>query len=231
MNTTGADPTPPDQDRPALDVSAVRDLLHDALHELAVINTLAASVALDGSCSPAAQRDLRYMQQQTVALSNMLRTVFLSRLESGPISVRALLDEVAQTTDAACHVTVRVEEGAPRHVLGYGIGLRRIVRNLVDNAASAAGPEGLVEVTAKAGSNGLVIAVDDSGPGFGCGPPGLAALGLHIVGRLIDEIGGSIDVGRSHLGGARVTVFFPGVMLVEAGGEQDGVDNGVDGER
>lgn len=211
-----------------LDLRAVREMLHDALHELAVINTLAARVATDESCSAEAAQWLEYIQQQTVTLSEMLRTVFLSRLQTSPINVGRLLDEIAATSGTDVRITVRVEDGAPRHIVASEVGLHRILRNLVDNAVRAAAPAGDVEITACAAENAFVIVVDDSGPGFGCGPAGLAALGLSIVGRLVEEIGGSVEVGTSHLGGARVTVSLSGLLLVEAGGEHAPLVEGAD---
>jgi signal transduction histidine kinase len=200
-----------------LDFSIVRELLHDALHELAAINTLASAVEAEESCSREAVDRLQRIQRQTVAVAGVLREVFLSRLERSPVNVRDLLDEIAHTVPSSVRVSVRVEDNAPELMLTDQGRLRRVVRNLVDNAARAAGPEGVVEVSVATSREGLVIAVDDSGPGFGHGSPGLGSLGLQIVTRLVAESGGTVSAGRSHLGGARVQVSLPSVLLVESG--------------
>lgn len=199
-----------------LDLTIVRELLHDALHELAAINTLASSVEAEGLCSQPAVDRLQRIQNQTVAVAGMLREVFLSRLEHAPFNVRDLLEEVASTVDGSVRVAVRVEERAPELLLTDELRLRRVVRNLVDNAARAAEPDGIVEISLTTSRDGLVISVDDSGPGFGKGPHGLGSLGLQIVTRLVEEGGGQLSCGTSHLGGARVQLSLPSVLLVES---------------
>ncbi|WP_145803943.1 ATP-binding protein [Kribbella amoyensis] len=98
---------------------------------------------------------------------------------------------------------------------GYRVGmsrvaLRRVVRNLVGNALRAA-PDGRVEVRVGPGTDptGVAIEVADSGPGFGQAPRGLAGHGLSIVAGLTSAAGGDLEIGRSDLGGARVTVTLP----------------------
>jgi signal transduction histidine kinase len=201
-----------------LDLTVVRELLHDALHELAAINTLTAAVEADESCSPPSVERLQRVQRQTVAVAGMLREVFLTRLQHAPVKVRELLEEIAGTFDESLTITVRVDESAPELLLTDQLRLRRVVRNLMDNAARAAGPGGVVELSVTNARKGLVLTVDDSGPGFGHGPHGLASLGLQIVTRLVGDSGGRVTCGASHLGGARVQISLPSVLVVEAGG-------------
>jgi signal transduction histidine kinase len=195
----------------------VRELLHDALHELAAINTLASAVEAEGGCTEAGTENLRRIQRQTDALSDMLHEVFLSRLEQGVVNVREVLEEMALSAAGEVRVAVRVPENAPNVVLSDQLRLRRVVRNLVDNAVRAAAPDGVVEISLAATGEELVIAVDDSGPGFGNAPQGLGSLGLQIVTRLVEEGGGGVAVEDSPLGGARVRASFPIVLVVDSG--------------
>jgi len=63
------------------------------------------------------------------------------------------------------------------------------------------------------------LAVGDSGPGFGGSPPDTTVLrsskeegtglGLYVVRTTLDNHGGTIEFGRSPLGGAEVLLRFP----------------------
>ena len=98
----------------------------------------------------------------------------------------------------------------PRRIGIDRVSLRRVLRNLLENAIRAAGPDGVVELSAEQTADGmLAVSIGDSGPGFGFGPPGLASRGLAIVRTLVEAAGGHLDVGTAALGGASVTVTFP----------------------
>ena len=111
---------------------------------------------------------------------------------------------------------VRVHTGGhPVCVRGDALEVARLVTNLVDNALRAAGPQGRVVVglrligAAEGGPPRAVLTVEDSGPGFGSAPAGVASLGLHVVRAVLDELRGTMVVGRSALGGACIEVTLP----------------------
>ena len=87
--------------------------------------------------------------------------------------------------------------------------LRRSVRNVLDNAARAAGKNGAILVTVINSLLGTSIAIEDDGPGFGA----MAAqhsIGLKVVDRTISAVGGGLEITTSKkLGGARVAMTFP----------------------
>lgn len=100
-----------------------------------------------------------------------------------------------------------------------GTPVRQLVLNVLINACNAAGEDGRVDAAAWVEAGNLVIEVGDSGPGMPdaakdqlidspCTSPG-GGLGLWIVRRHIDELGGKIDVERSDLGGALVRMTIP----------------------
>ena len=113
-------------------------------------------------------------------------------------------------------------------VTGQRSDLRRVVRNLADNAVRHAGSRVLVAVTA---TDDLVeLAVSDDGDGVPEGSEALiferfrrldearsrdgggSGLGLALVASIVESHGGSIRVDRSELGGARFTVAVPRLL-------------------
>lgn len=87
-------------------------------------------------------------------------------------------------------------------------GLRRTVRNLLENAVRAAGSTGRVEVRALADGEGILLEVADSGPGFGAIPTH-HGLGLETVRRFVASHDGAMQCGTSDLGGALVRLWLP----------------------
>ncbi|MDO5629898.1 MAG: sensor histidine kinase [Mobilicoccus sp.] len=101
-----------------------------------------------------------------------------------------------------------------------------VTGNLIDNAldALADAEQGRVEVDVDWDADRFVIAVGDDGPGIDpsdtqrvlqrgwstkAGPAGSRGIGLSLVAQIASAAGGVIDVGRSHLGGALITVTLP----------------------
>ncbi len=98
--------------------------------------------------------------------------------------------------------------------------LRRLVINLVSNAAQAAGPGGKVAVEAGRAADEVRVVVEDSGPGipdelrdrvlapfFTTKSDGVG-LGLSIVQGVLAQLEGSLRFERSKLGGARVVACW-----------------------
>jgi signal transduction histidine kinase len=123
---------------------------------------------------------------------------------------------------------LRVDVGAVSagRVDGDADGLRRVVRNLGENAARHAG--GRVGFALAERDGAVVLAVDDDGPGIPeadrervlqrfvrlddarARDAGGSGLGLAIVAELVAAHGGAVRVAGSPLGGARVEVSLPG---------------------
>ena len=149
------------------------------------------------------------------ASTGMRRDAQIVQLDNIARSVIARLLPLAETYE--CKLSLIADRSEP--LLGNHAAVMEAVRNVVENAIKH-GPVGNhVLITC---GPGCVIAIDDSGPGLepdgaqrlfepfergetnaeGCG------LGLTIVKVAVDLHNGSIEAGRSPLGGARFVIRF-----------------------
>jgi sensor histidine kinase regulating citrate/malate metabolism len=155
-----------------------------------------------------------------------------------PVLAALLLGKTAQAAERGIELTVdgdlRAGSGPvePRDLV-------TVVGNLLDNAMDAvAGQEDRrVEVQVSGDQQVITVVVDDSGPGV---PPGDvervlqrgwstkasgSGIGLALVGQVARRSGGTVDVGTSPMGGARLTVTLgstPGTAKVGAPATTDG---------
>ena len=99
--------------------------------------------------------------------------------------------------------------------------IRQAALNLLLNASSASGEGGRMRFAVRPEGPSLLVEIEDSGPGMP--PEGIAiltgsesyaimragnGLGLWMVRRLVEDIGGKVEVGRSVLGGAGIRLRF-----------------------
>ncbi len=218
-------------------LQATRRFAADAGHELrtpltsvqATLSALRRHPDLDAARRGDMLGDALDEQARLVALLDGLQA--LARGETGPLE-RAPVD-LAELADAvvadvaARHPGVRIDAAlpdAPAVVDGWEPGLRMLVDNLVRNAAAHGG--GTVAVTVEAGADGVVLRVDDDGPGLPAadherifeafvrldGARGAGSgLGLALVAQQAGHHGARVEVGAAPIGGARFTVRFPAV--------------------
>jgi signal transduction histidine kinase len=144
-------------------------------------------------------------------------------------SVDGLVRRVAEEFTAragARKLDVRCEDGLPRVHNDEGK-VHQIVSNLVDNGVKYSPPDGTVRLTARTRDEGLVVTVEDDGPGI---PPdaqeeifgrfyqvdqsvtklvGGMGLGLYICRRLAEAIGGRVWLEHSDERGSAFSLWFP----------------------
>lgn len=105
------------------------------------------------------------------------------------------------------------------------MGIRRVLRNLADNAAHHA--QDRIAFTLGERNGSVLLTIDDDGPGIPpdergrvwerfvrldesrSGDEGGSGLGLSIVAELVAAHSGSVAIADSDLGGTRVEVMLP----------------------
>jgi len=130
----------------------------------------------------------------------------------GQVSLRSLAGQVTQLARVAHEATVTLRSGPEVQIRASPVLLWRVLTNVVDNAARAAGPGGRVEISVAPPDRApprARLEVLDNGPGFGHGPPGAASLGLGVVTSLLESCGGSMEVEAPEGGGALVRLLIP----------------------
>jgi len=141
------------------------------------------------------------------------------------VKVQDLLDEIVEFLDRELHfnrITVRREYQDPLPpVQSDPSQLRQIFQNLILNAVTAIGKDGVITLTAQGGEERVTIGIGDTGPGipewklhkifdplFTIRPDG-TGLGLSIGAGVLKKLGGKISV-KSEMGkGSVFTVEIP----------------------
>lgn len=209
--TTGAPQSPlldTDSCDPALWRRRIR---HDIRHELGTIIMLASAVAVSDDVGPVSRERVEALLGETRWLDHLLRQ--LDAEEEGPvpagperIRVDRLVGEIAAGLRLSSPRRISyTADQAWAHI--DPLALWRAVRNVLDNAHRIARDR--VEVSVGVEADWTIVQVDDDGPGFGAGTGGLASLGLGIVGDLVAEYDGMIEIRGCELGGARVRILLP----------------------
>jgi signal transduction histidine kinase len=180
------------------------DLAHDLRHCAATILLLASTLDSELGDRVSARSALD-------GINNCARTIAaLCNERGGANSIR--VDVVAEYVVAQTRL---IHDGpvslvtSPVEAAASQIDVVRIIANLVDNARAAAGNDGALAIEISATDTHAIIQVGDSGCGFPDIDLQPSGLGLSIVSRLTTEMGGSITLGRSSLGGALVVVELP----------------------
>jgi signal transduction histidine kinase len=175
------------------------------------------------------------MRRAVDSLSGLVDDLFeLVKLDAGAIEAeaeRARLDEVVRTAIAACR-TPAIEKGLEviTEIRGAESSLcsprlARVLQNFVQNAIRHTPSDGTVRVKARRENGWLEVAVEDSGEGiepealdrvlepFWRGDaarshPG-SGLGLALANRIVEALGGRIQVESELHRGSRFAVLLP----------------------
>jgi signal transduction histidine kinase len=132
-------------------------------------------------------------------------------------AIRVLRHRAPTAVDIRCHFQF---DG---RVLARPAALNQVFVNLLDNALTAVGDAGVIEVGTRTSDGGALVTFDDSGAGvpaelrarifdpfFTTRPTGQGTgLGLHVSRRVVSEHGGRIDVLPSALAGACFRIWLP----------------------
>jgi signal transduction histidine kinase len=149
------------------------------------------------------------------------------QLRRRPVDLDDLVFDEARRLRQATELRVDTSAVSAGRVDGDAVGLRRMLRNLGDNAARHS--RGLVSLALAERDGVVVLTVDDDGPGIPAADRqrvlerfvrlddarardgGGSGLGLSIVSQLVVAHGGTLQIADSPLGGARVEVSLPRV--------------------
>ena len=221
-------------------VGAQKRLLHDVSHELrSPLARLQVAVGLARQQPDKLADYLERIERESQRLDRLVGEVLtLARLESGMVQGRRedidlgdLLADVVEDARFEAEAKgrrielVNATEGRDR-LHGQPELLHRAIENVIRNALHHT-PEGSsVEVSLHEGGRGLLLTVEDHGPGvpeaelatifepFRRGAHEQEAngygLGLAIARRAIEAHGGAIQAGNRPEGGLRVTIDLPG---------------------
>jgi signal transduction histidine kinase len=168
-------------------------------------------------------------------LSGLVDDLFeFVQLEAGAIekeTERARLGQVVASAMAACDNQAETKGLELRAEIGDAGGLpcsprlTRVVQNLVQNAIRHTPADGTVLVAARRSGDAIELAVEDSGEGFDPADAALvfepfwrgdaarsgdgSGLGLAIAKRIVEALGGTIEVESAPARGARFEVIVP----------------------
>jgi signal transduction histidine kinase len=196
--------------------------------EAAVARDPEAAQQIIKDTAPVVLRQIEALQRIAGDFANFAR---LPKRNLVDVDVAELIQQVtALHAGAKRHdVTVETEITPPLPTVQWDEGeIRRVLLNLLSNAAHAVRAEGHVVVRARAASldgvAGVSIAVQDTGvgispehqarlfdPQFSTRSSG-TGLGLAIVARIIQDMGGRIDVASAVGAGSTFTLWMPSVQ-------------------
>jgi two-component system sensor histidine kinase PhoQ len=199
------------------------DLAHSLKTPLAAMRTLLAEqrARYAEPTQEALDRELERMDQRVSYQLRRARATGATGLGTEPVPVGPVVDDLKQTLDKVyrdkrVHCTVDVAPGAVFR--GDPGDLTEILGNLMDNGYKYC--KSRVRVTASSNPERLVIAVGDDGRGITADEaatlfqrgkradesvPG-QGIGLAVVRETVELYRGTLDVGRSELGGAELRV-------------------------
>jgi signal transduction histidine kinase len=150
---------------------------------------------------------------------------YILQLRRQPIDLDDLVFDEAGRLRATGSLRIDTTRVSAGRVAGDLSGLRRVLRNLSDNAAGHARTR--VEFALSERDDAVVFTIDDDGPGIPenerqrvferfvrlddarARHDGGTGLGLAIVAELVSAHGGTVTITDSGLGGARVEVILP----------------------
>lgn len=179
--------------------SEFRGLLHDLTHELATLSCLAQVVR--GEPLPATARRRADLLAEHLERVLCMVTEEVAR-RGDRVDVRRIAGQVAELAALRHHSTVTVTPGEPVIAPVDPNLVWRVLTNLAGNAARVADT---VQITVTPADSGVLIEVQDDGPGVGDAPPGI---GLAVAHSLVAHGGGTLRMSRGRTGGttARVTL-------------------------
>jgi len=197
----------------------VAEIVHDLRQPISTIRALVSSLRVSETLTDNMRWHLDHIEEQADELCGLVHALLPEVTGARPpldapggrfyVEANSAVGAVVRSFALTWSGQLRMSFTEPSVVAVSPDLLRRAVRNILDNAGRAAGPEGHIAVSVIAATAGTSIVVEDDGLGFGSVAP-QHSLGLRIVERLLSEASGSLEIGTSAtLGGARIALVFP----------------------
>lgn len=170
-------------------------------------------------------RALTEIVQDLLTAADPRQTAENEGVDLGELTAAVVRSAEGRTQERGIRVDVQAEPGAV--VTGAPVSLRRMIVALLDNALDHAHSQ--VQLTVNGGKDGVVLTVEDDGPGFSAGVETRAferfatardtqngaergrhyGLGLALVAEVVTRHHGTVDASNRPAGGAVVTVRLP----------------------
>lgn len=208
---------------------ALRPEMPATRHDMRQPVTRMAALALSALAEPGVPQPARARLEQILEQANWLADLIMHSPYSvgldDPGSCQTDLHQVTHEAAAAECVTWPgdmkiIGVTGPVLVAVDSVPLRRVVANLLANATRAAGSAGTVTLDIGYKGRSAMLAIEDTGPGFGKIERGLG-LGLAEVSRCVAAYGGRLHHGCCADGGVRVSLWLPRPKSPRRGGLGD----------
>lgn len=188
-----------------------RRFAHDLLQPVAIIQAVVASLRGSGPAPARLDDNLTLIETELQVLAELCHRQLDEARPASLIDLPRIIGRVVERMRVGYDGDIEGEVGddLPWPLYGDEVEWERSLINLTENACRAAGPGGKVVIAEYEDEGDLFVSVGDSGPGFGASATGRSSLGLVSVSQLVDHHGGHLELRRSALGGAQVTIVIP----------------------
>jgi signal transduction histidine kinase len=198
------------------------DLAHGLKTPLTILGVIAEELKRRGDAAAAADVGEQVAAMKTVVERELSRARLASGRNLPQCKLAPILHRMAgalQKLPRGSEIEWKVDVDPSLSVAVDQTDMTELVGNICDNARKWAANR--IEISARRESGGVVLTVDDDGPGVDSGTEDQVArrgytkdtngngLGLTIVRDIADNYGFNVDFGRSPLGGFRVKAVFP----------------------
>ena len=187
--------------------------MHDLEHGMATLSSLVQVISGDANLSVGSRIQLELMDNELGRVTDFL-TDWVDKWAdapedgSGTVGLRTLAAEIGQLAEVEHGANVVLLPGSDIRLTARSGLVWRILANMVDNAARAAGPHGTVRICIEQ-TDMVVVEVRDDGPGFGGAPGRTGSLGLTVIASLLRSVGGHFELRDAPNSGTVVRASFP----------------------